>query len=155
MLSDDDYEFPDDDVNYSDDGFEKQSPKPKAQSKAQGLATKKESLDQSGFDELPLDDSYAEDKHANLHEEEKKNSVMTMPGTHADSNLAGGSYPPQIQREITDGSQDIFARGDSDVARKIVKDDDDDYSIDDQEVELDQNFEEEEVPEETLSEEQD
>ena len=41
------------------------------------------------------------------------------------------------------------------MARKIVKDDDDDYSIDDQEVELDQNFEEEEVPEETLSEEQD
>lgn len=41
------------------------------------------------------------------------------------------------------------------MAGQIIKDDDDDYSIDDQEVELDQNFEEEEVPEETLSEEQD
>lgn len=60
------------------------------------MAANKESLDQSGFDELPLDDSYGNDDKPvdNLNEEEKKNSVMTMPGTLAQSNLAGGTYPP-------------------------------------------------------------
>ena len=55
MLSDDDYEFPEDDANYSDNDFEDfvASPNPKKQEAPQ-LPAKKPSIN-SGFDDLQFE----------------------------------------------------------------------------------------------------
>ena len=68
MLSD--YDFPDDDANYSDENFENSSPQPKGNQQAVKknapvLGADKDFLNQSGFESLPIDESYGDGVDAN------------------------------------------------------------------------------------------